>query len=125
MTHFLTSNALLKCIALYIGYSLWFMINQHQDAQLWVEIPLSFYQVPIDMIIQAPEKILVALQAKKQKLQTLDLSNLAAHIDASKFIIGPNQLTLSEDLLLLPTSFKVTEYIPHNSIIYGKTKQST
>lgn len=121
---FFTSNHILRCIAVYIGYMTWIALNQSICSHVWLEVPLSFYNIPKEITLQSPEKIKVQILAKKHKLIALDQSLLAAHIDAKNFIIGPQNVILNEDLLLLPSGFKLVNYEPQNIVVQAEAAVS-
>lgn len=116
----ITSNSILKCVALYLGYMTWMTLNQYQGSHLWLEIPLSFYNIPAGITLMGPEKIQVQIHSKKNKLIALDKTTLAAHINAQQFAVGPQKIILQEDFLLLPADFKLLNYAPQNIIVQAQ-----
>lgn len=118
---FVTSNAFLKCMSLYLGYMLWLTMSNYQGSSMWAEVPLCFYNIPTKITLEAPEKVRVEIQGKKSKLNLINKLALAAHIDAQSFREGPHTIALQSDHLLLPGDFKIARYAPHNIVIHAKS----
>jgi hypothetical protein len=107
----------LKAIALILGYSFWYMFAQGHTISVWLNIPFSFYAVPTDMSIDAPEAITVNLVGKRTDLYNLEQEQLAIHINAQTLTSGPQQISITTETLFLPETIKVVHYKPSNLII--------
>src|SRR5438477_8988894 len=100
------SKTLLQIISLILGYSLWSIAIRQQIVQIWLEIPLSFYNTPKDLILNAPENIMITIEGKRTDLYLLDTSKLAAHCDAQSLSLGQQVVFITQQNLFLPNSIK-------------------
>lgn len=111
-----TSTFFLKATSLIIGFLLWSIIGNGCTAHLWISVPVCFYNKK-NRSISSPEKLFVQLHAKRAFLRHLDTQTIAIHIDAQTLHAGPNVVTITEDLLFLPSTITVVDTIPHNVLI--------
>jgi len=79
--------------------------------------PLSFYNTPENLPIEAPEKIKIQLSAKRADLYTINKETLAFHIDMQDTNEGNIITQLKEEQLLLPESIKMVRCYPANIAI--------
>ena len=107
-------NAPLKVISFILGYTFWYIFSNAHMTTSWITIPLYFYNIPSHKKIIAPENLLVKVAGKRSELRCLDIKNFAAHIDAQKFLDGPNRITISDENLFLPENIKLIHYCPSN-----------
>ncbi len=112
----------LKAISLIFGYSFWYILGSGHDTSIWLDIPLSFYGTPSYLTLHAPDTIAVNLVGKKTDLYNLDTDNLAAHINATEFVPGHQQISLTTKTLLLPETIKLVHYKPANLVVEVKEK---
>lgn len=120
----LMSNLVLKTTSCILGYSLWSILAAGHMATRMVEVPLAFYGNAALRVSQAPEKVTIALQSKRNILHALDTHSLAAHINADQFIAGPNKVTFDNKSLFLPDSIKLVHYSPINIVVHVQENQS-
>jgi hypothetical protein len=118
----LKSNATLKALSIIIGYGVWNMISAHQTYTASLQIPVCFYHESATQMIDAPERIMIQLQGKKNVLRGINRKTLALHIDASQLHHGPNPLLVDQAILFLPDTVKVVHYSPTNIVINVKEK---
>jgi len=111
-----TDRKLLFIIASILGYSFWLLLSSSFTITLDKTIPIYFYNNK-NMIINGPETIKITLAGKRFEIATLDMDNLAAHINADIFKSGINKLVITERDLFLPKSIKLIHYNPANSTI--------
>ena len=119
------NNAPLKIMAGIFGYAFWSLMSMNYTTQRWLELPLCFYKTPSDLIIQAPETISVAISGSRVDLAHLDTSRLAVHIDTHAMSAGTHTISPTHEHLLLPTTFKITHWIPSNLVITLQKQSST
>jgi hypothetical protein len=67
--------------------------------------------------IQAPEQLLVEVQAARADLERLQNESIALHIDAEKLEQGKQTIAVNAQQLLLPDTFKVVHYNPAQVVI--------
>lgn len=114
----LLANTPLKIISCILGYSFWCILNCSHSNTVWMDVPLCFYGADAQKKINAPEKISVALTAKRTDLHAIDRSSLAVHVDAAALHTGPNGITLDNKSLFLPDSIKLVHYTPANIVVH-------
>src|SRR5579872_2023577 len=110
----LLSNAPLKIISLFLGYSLWYVASLNQTVTLSMDIPLCFNTMQESYAINAPETINIQLQGKRSALHCIDQKELAAHIDITKLLPGKHGIILNERHLFLPSTISLVQYTPAN-----------
>jgi len=108
------NNAQIKIISLILGYSFWYIFSQSHVCRIWVDAPISFYNTPENLQIEAPEKIKIQLSAKRADLYTIDKETLAFHIDMQDAKKGNVNTQLQQEHLLLPESIKMVRCYPAN-----------
>jgi hypothetical protein len=114
----LSANAPLKIISFMLAYSFWALLNQMHPTMLNVTVPLCFYgEQKKGTVITAPETLKVTLSGKRNDLTNLDLTALAAHVDATTLASGPNKLILTREHLFVPPSCNLVHYKPSNILI--------
>jgi len=111
------SNAQIKIISLILGYSFWYIFSQSHACNIWVDAPISFYNIPKNLQIEAPEKIKMQLSAKRADLYTIDKKTVAFHIDMQNAKRGDTIIQPLEEQLLLPQSIKMVRCYPANIAI--------
>lgn len=118
----LCSNAPLKAVALILGYSFWYLLGHGHTINIWLKMPLSFYQIPEHLTLHAPDKVDINLSGKRSDLYNLDKNKLAVHINAQKLFLGDNNLSITAETLFLPDTIKLIDYKPSNILIEVKEK---
>lgn len=108
----LFSNAPLKVISLFLGYSFWYIATCNQLITCTITIPLCFNPLPSNYSIDAPETISVTLQASRADLYRLDTKLLAAHINVNKLLPGKHGIIVKDHHLFLPHTITLQEYSP-------------
>ena len=107
----------LKLISLALGYTFWYIFGTFHTSTAWVEVPLCFYNVPYECKVMSPETITIKICGVRSTLRSLDIEQLAIHINAQKLHPGKNLLTIDEQALFLPDSIKLVHYSPSNPIV--------
>jgi len=118
----LYSNAPLKAVALVLGYSFWYIFGHGHTINIWLEMPISFYEIPKHFRLHAPDTVAINLVGKRSDLYNLDKSRLAVHINARKLHLGCNNLSITAETLFLPDTIKLVDYKPSNVLIEVKEK---
>jgi len=113
----LLANTPLKIMSCILGYSFWCILSCSHSSTVWIDAPLCFFGDNSQKKISAPEKISVALSAKRTDLHAIDRNALAIHVDTSTLHEGPNNITLDNKSLFLPDSIKLVHYSPANIVI--------
>lgn len=121
----LSANAPLKIISLILAFGFWSLLNQMHPTLLTVTVPLCFYGEQKTVSITAPETIKVTLSAKRADLANLDLTTLAAHVDAPTLKPGPNNLILTSEHLFVPPSCNLVHYKPSNILVLVQEETKT
>ena len=107
-------NAPLKIISLILGFTLWYIFSQGQTISVWLDVPISFYDIPEHMIIHCPETIAINITGKRVDLLHLSRQHMATHINAQNLPQGISNITITPNLLFLPNSVKLLHYNPSN-----------
>jgi len=118
----LCSNVPLKAIALILGYSFWHILGHGHTINIWLEMPLSFYEIPKNLTLHAPNTVAINLAGKRSDLYNLDKNKLAVHINAHKLFPGYNNLSITAETLFLPDTIKLIDYKPSNVLVEVKEK---
>lgn len=118
-------NAPLKIISLILGCMFWYMLSQGQTINVWLNVPVSFHNVPADLNIQSPETVAINIAGKRTDMYSLDKEQLAIHVDAHTLQQGDNLLTITPDALFLPDSITMVHYKPSNVVVELTTQPTT
>lgn len=113
----LSANAPLKIISIILAYGFWSLFNHMHPTLLTVTVPLCFYNEAKARTINAPETLSITLSGRRNDLARLDVASLAAHIDATTLVPGPNALALTREHLFVPSSCNLVHYKPSNILI--------
>jgi len=124
LKNLLLSNASLKIISLFFGYSFWYIASIHQPILFTTCVPLCFITTHNSYSLKAPEYVTVTLEGKRLDLYMLDASSLCAHTDISHLSPGTHAIILNEKNLFLPHSIKLLHYKPSNlTVTLEKNKE--
>ena len=118
----IVNNAPIKIISVIFGYLFWNIVSQSHVAEISLDVPLCFYKVPDNITLDSPEKIKIHLSGKRADLDTLDIKNLAAHLNMQDTEVGKQTITLQGEELFLPESIKLVRYTPANIVIFSREK---
>lgn len=110
-------NLPLKVLSFFIGYTLWYVFGHAQIINTKLNVPLCFYGAEKSMNIQAPEMVHIELSGKRAILNTIDLDNLAIHVDARELVQGPQPIQITQERLFLPESIKLIHYTPAQIVV--------
>ncbi len=113
----LLGNAPLKVFSLILGYALWYIIGNAMSTTASLNVPLSFYNVPENTKVNAPESITIQIRGKRSLLRALDTDRLAIHINAQELNEETNSITLTNNMLLLPETINLVHYSPSNIVV--------
>jgi hypothetical protein len=103
----------IRISSLLIGFLLWSTISDLHKDSITVRIPLCLYGEQAKTW-EIPEQVTVTLYAKKSVLRAIDLTTLAAHINADTLTNKQTRIALTNKDLLLPNNVVVTNYSPLN-----------
>lgn len=120
----LRTNLSLKIVAVIIGAIFWFITSAHHTTTLTLKVPVCFYNQAEDKEAQAPEYLSVELTGKRADLNSLDLANLAVHIDLTDFCPGEYLIEPSSENLFLPRRVKLVNWKPLNSFMTVVEKEN-
>jgi hypothetical protein len=121
----LTSNITLKMASFLLGLSFWILLDSYTSRTITLDVPVCFYEQQAHTHIQAPSSIEVNLRGKRNDLLSLDQHSLAVHINAQHYKVGAHKLIVDQSTLFLPSSIKLVNYSPANSMILIKEKSDT
>lgn len=113
----LNNNAPLKVFSLVLGYMVWSIFSSGNTTTIQKEVPLCFYNIPENYLINAPETIHITLAGTRAHLYSLNIQALAIHLDARTMQQGSNPIHLTKDTLFLPDSLKLVHYTPSPCIV--------
>ena len=105
-------NIPLKAVSLVIGCAIWYIVSSSFGVTVQINVPISFYNTPNSLHIDAPETVSVELLGKRSFFRRVGTKNIALHIDASSFVEGKNRITISRDTLLLPDGVSIASWSP-------------
>ena len=114
-------------MALICGYGLWLTVAHTQLVQQTVRIPVAFYNLPKNYLIDGPETTRVKISGPRQVLYNLNPADLITHIDLANINLSQTNLypdnlnqnstkiidqeiTLTNQQLLLPANIRLVEY---------------
>ena len=117
----LRSTLFLKATSLVLGFLLWNTMSDLFMHRTWVTVPICFYAAGTKSL-SAPQTISLELEGKPSHLKKLDKNNLAIHIDAQSLQPGANQVSITQDLLHMPTSIQLLTAIPQKIVVYVKVE---
>lgn len=117
-------NLLLKLISLIFGVACWYIVMHEQDNYQQMNVPISFHDIPSNVIIKAPEMVEITVRGKRIDLHNLDTEALAFHIDARLLKKGNNNLSLSPDQLFLPDHVSLLNCSPSTILVYMHDEQN-
>ena len=111
------NNRLLKIICLLFGYSFWYIASFNTICTIQINIPLYFTTQLNKYCASAPETISVTLKGKRCDMYSLEIENLAAHINIDNFQAGKHAITIDEQNFFLPKTISLVRYKPSNLYI--------
>lgn len=120
----LLDNLPLKLISLMLGYAFWCMLSQSHTAQLRLTVPLTFYNIPETLSLNAPEEVPVTLVGKRVDLWHIDRKTVAIHVDLAGKQAGNHPLQLTAAHLFLPDTIKLVDYTPCNLSVRLSSKDA-
>ncbi|HLB94177.1 MAG TPA: CdaR family protein [Candidatus Babeliales bacterium] len=116
-----------KIMALICGYGLWVTIAKTQLVQQTIRVPVAFYNLPKNYVVDGPETTKVKISGTRQVLYNLNPADLVTHIDLANTNLGQTNLdpanlnqnsskiteqeiSLINQQLLLPANIRLVEY---------------
>ena len=108
-------NLIEKIIAIGIAVLLWFfLVFQAGTVQRDFEIPITYRDLPQDLVIREskPKTVAVTLGSRGQTFEQLDQSSLQISIDASRFASGQTRIPITESMVRRPFAFSVIDINP-------------
>jgi len=108
----LLNNVHLKIFSLTLGYICWSVISQSHTDDVWMEVPVGFYQTEQTVQIEAPETMHIRVAGKRSDLKKLDTTKTAAHINGKYLKEGDNTVVFSDTDIIVPEQIEVTEWAP-------------
>jgi hypothetical protein len=119
------SNASLKIICLFFGYSFWYIASFEHIITLQINIPLCFTEISDNYQIDAPEKIDITIKGKRSDMYALEKKSLAAHVNINKLLPGKRSIIITEQHLFLPKTITLVQYKPSNlTFTISETKKT-
>lgn len=111
------NNRTLKIISGIFGYALWSLLSNGQVYNEKFHVPLCFFNIDKNQLLQAPETIEITIAGKRSVLRSLNTKQLAVHLNAQTFHVGANPIRLNDESLFLPSSLKLVHYTPANLVV--------
>jgi|SRR5579859_2161722 len=111
------TNLSLKIFSLLLGVSFWIVFGASHSNILELEVPISFYGDSQNKTVDCPDQITVQLSGKRSDLYTLDIENIALHLNLDEFELGEHLIDVTPEKLLLPNQIKLVHWSPSNPII--------
>ena len=111
----IAQNLIEKIIAIGIAVLLWFfLVFQAGTVQRDFEIPITYRDLPQDLVIRESKQktVAVTLGSRGQTFEQLDQSSLQISIDASRFASGQTRIPITESMVRRPFAFSVIDINP-------------
>ncbi len=126
--YFILRNAPTKLVAISIALFLWTgLVMQTGITKKEFSIPLSFQLLPKQYEIDseaAKTQINVVLQGRSRDITTFDGTKIEAKIDARNFATGTIPITISNDMITVPSYLSVVEIDPDQIKVTVKEKDA-
>lgn len=116
----LLNNLNLKIYSVILGYSLWSIVAPYFTIERTYTVPICFYP-HIDSISYAPETLQITLRGTRKHMATINPETLAAHIATDNLSTGKHKIKVSRDMLFLPETISVVNYLPSHDHITVQT----
>jgi len=113
-----SNKIFLKISSLVMGAMFWYLWSGIYPITRDVTVPLTFYNVPEGMVVACQDELAVQLRATRPAFLALDAEQLIVHVDAHRFVEGPNGLTIGADSLFLPDNIRLVDYTPSNVVAF-------
>ncbi len=101
----------LKLCALIFGYTLWSGFTEHHKIQKAVGIPLSFFNAPEKIQIDAPETVQLTLYGTRRALAAAHYEG-SVHCNGSKLTEGTHTVALHDQQIFLPKTVLLLHCVP-------------
>ncbi len=101
---------ILKIVALFFGFFLWYIIGMHHKVIISKKVPLVFYN-QATACFEAPEFVTVTLRCSRKDC-ALVYPMLAVHVDLQRVSVGSHVLKLDREQLFVSQSIDVIHYSP-------------
>jgi len=113
-----SNKIFLKISSFIMGAMFWYIWSGIHPITREVTMPLSFYNVPDGMTVACQDELAVTLRAIRPAFQALDDEQLIVHVDARRFVEGPNGITINAGSLFLPDNVRLVDYVPSNIVAF-------
>jgi hypothetical protein len=117
------NNILLKLASLMFGFAFWYLCMHHTTGYQQLLVPLSFHDIPNNVVIDAPETVAITVRGNRAVFHTLDREVLVFHINASNLNKGENTIRLSDQPLFLPEQLRLLNCSPSTILVYVHDKK--
>jgi len=110
----LTSNLAPKVISFILVFIIWGFIVGKQRAEMWLTVPLEYYNMPASMEItgELVNKVEVGIRGLPGVISGITQEQIRAHVDLSKSSHGTSYLRLSPENIRLPLGAEITKINP-------------
>lgn len=122
----LLKNPLPKLVTVLLVISCWFIITARQGGIVVVTAPITFHNLPDDLILMknAPEEVELRLNFFSSLTASPKDLDLAADVDLAKIKDGSNTIPLNTGDIRVPLGLKVTEINPGSVKVVAERKVS-
>jgi diadenylate cyclase len=106
-----------KLAALVISIGLWFfLVYQVGTVQREFEIPISYQDLPNDVVIEdfQPRTVTVTLESRGQSFDQLDKNSLEIFINGRSIVTGEQDIQIIDSMVRRPFAFSVVNVNPGN-----------
>lgn len=108
----LRSNTLLKTGSLIAGALFWYAWSGMHITTIAVQVPLYFYGLKEEQVIDAPASVHILLEGKRSYLYDIDPNSIAFHINGEQLKYGTQHIEITQKEIFLPTTLKLIHYNP-------------
>jgi len=106
------NNVQIKLFSIILAYGVWSLVNQSHTDDIWTDVPVCFYETEKGMKIACADTVKMNLAGRRSDLRSLNIEDVAIHIDSRTLAEGKNTITLSERQVMLPETIKVAGWTP-------------
>lgn len=117
MHYFIVKNSFTKVIAVVLSMLFWFLLVYTAGVvKNTYSIPVEFKYLKSDMTISADSKstVKITIMGSNKDVANLKPEDVHVIVDASKFIVGENDITINKDSIKTPSYIELDSFTPKN-----------
>lgn len=115
IANFFSKNRLLKVVAIALGLSFWFfMVYKVGVVKITYTVPVEYRYVGTEYIItnSLPDSIKITIIGSNSDIVNMKKDDIKAIVDASKFIIGDNEVVIENKNIQTPSYIELSDFTP-------------